>query len=225
MAEHRTLAAGQGWRLRLIALFEALKGVLALALGFGVVTTLGEPLTEAVQEFVLGLHLDPSQRFTDALIVWTHGIRPGATWLLIASALAYAGIRFAEAYGLWRDRRWAAWVAALSGGVYLPLEAYELTKGFHGYASWPHSRTSRSSRTWRRCCGGHADIRCPRPRPTFDLDEEDSSGRVANAIVSLRSIAVPPLALSRRDSSEKRSERTSIPAAATTVIGSAAGVG
>jgi uncharacterized membrane protein (DUF2068 family) len=27
------------------------------------------------------------------------------------------------------DRRWAAWVSAMSGAVYLPIEAYELSKG------------------------------------------------------------------------------------------------
>lgn len=60
MAE-RLLPASSDWRVRLIALFEALKGALALALGFGAISTFGESLSEAAQELVLGLHLDPSQ--------------------------------------------------------------------------------------------------------------------------------------------------------------------
>jgi uncharacterized membrane protein (DUF2068 family) len=47
--------------------------------------------------------------------------------LLAVAALVYSTIRFIEAFGLWRMRRWAEWFAILSGGVYLPLEIYELT--------------------------------------------------------------------------------------------------
>jgi len=128
MAERRLLA-GSDWPVRLIALFEALKGALALALGFGVIATLGESLTEAAQELVLGLHLDPSQRLPNAFIDAINGVQIGQIWIVVASALAYSMVRFAEAYGLWSDRRWAAWVSALSGGIYLPIEAYELSKG------------------------------------------------------------------------------------------------
>ena len=40
----------------------------------------------------------------------------------------YAAIRFTEGYGLWKSRVWAEWLAALSGGVYLPLEIGHLIK-------------------------------------------------------------------------------------------------
>ncbi len=65
MTQQRLLA-GSPWRIRLIALFEALKGLLALALGFGLVASFGESLSEAAQELVLGLHLDPSKRLPGA---------------------------------------------------------------------------------------------------------------------------------------------------------------
>ena len=39
-------------------------------------------------------------------------------------------LRLAEAYGLWFGRRWAEWIAALSGGVYVPVEIYELARGY-----------------------------------------------------------------------------------------------
>ena len=43
--------------------------------------------------------------------------------------LVYAVVRFAEAYGLWFGRRWAEWLAALSGAIYVPVEIYELSRG------------------------------------------------------------------------------------------------
>jgi uncharacterized membrane protein (DUF2068 family) len=43
-------------------------------------------------------------------------------------AWAYAAIRLTEGYGLWRDRARAEWLAALAGGVYLPLEVSHLVQ-------------------------------------------------------------------------------------------------
>jgi hypothetical protein len=43
-------------------------------------------------------------------------------------ALLYAGVRFIEAYGLWRMKAWAAWLAIVSGAMYLPVEVFELLK-------------------------------------------------------------------------------------------------
>ena len=37
--------------------------------------------------------------------------------------------RLIESYGLWRGRRWAEWFSALSGGIYIPLEIYEIARG------------------------------------------------------------------------------------------------
>jgi uncharacterized membrane protein (DUF2068 family) len=68
-------------------------------------------------------------RLPDAFIDAINGVQRGHIWIVVASALACSVVRFAEAYGLWNDRRWAAWVSALSGGAYLPIEAYELSKG------------------------------------------------------------------------------------------------
>ena len=35
-------------------------------------------------------------------------------------------MRFAEAYGLWLERRWAEWFAALSGSIYVLFELIEI---------------------------------------------------------------------------------------------------
>ena len=121
--------AGSRFRIRMIALLEFVKGMLALALGFGLLASLDESLIEAAQELVIGLHLDPSSRLPDAFIDAISNVHQAQLGLVVASAVAYALVRFSEAYGLWRERRWAAWVSALSGAIYLPIEAYELSKG------------------------------------------------------------------------------------------------
>jgi uncharacterized membrane protein (DUF2068 family) len=43
-------------------------------------------------------------------------------------ACGYSAIRFAEGYGLWRNRTWAEWLAAISGAIYLPIEISHLIK-------------------------------------------------------------------------------------------------
>jgi uncharacterized membrane protein (DUF2068 family) len=38
-------------------------------------------------------------------------------------------VRFIEAFGLWRRKRWAAWFGVLSGGIYIPVELFEVAHG------------------------------------------------------------------------------------------------
>ena len=42
----------------------------------------------------------------------------------------YSIMRFIEAYGLWRNRRWAEWFALISSGFFLPVEIYEMFRKF-----------------------------------------------------------------------------------------------
>jgi uncharacterized membrane protein (DUF2068 family) len=49
-------------------------------------------------------------------------------WQLPVGALFYSGLRFLEAVGLWKDRNWAKWLGAISGGIYIPVEIYEAAR-------------------------------------------------------------------------------------------------
>jgi len=53
-------------------------------------------------------------------------------WMLAARPALYAAVRGVEAYGLWYERRWAEWFALIAGGVYVPVEIYELIR----HPSW-----------------------------------------------------------------------------------------
>jgi uncharacterized membrane protein (DUF2068 family) len=50
-------------------------------------------------------------------------------WAAARLAFAYSALRFAEAYGLWKQRTWAEWVAFGSGTLLIPLEIRELIRG------------------------------------------------------------------------------------------------
>jgi uncharacterized membrane protein (DUF2068 family) len=107
-----------------------LKGAIVLAAGFGLAALVHRDVQAAAEALVERLHLDPARRFPRIFLELAGNLSSGQLWALAALAAAYSGIRFAEAYGLWRDRRWAQWLAALSGGIYVPVEIYELARGF-----------------------------------------------------------------------------------------------
>jgi uncharacterized membrane protein (DUF2068 family) len=76
------------------------------------------------------LHLNPEQTFSKIIIEAAATLTDNRIRFLVFFALLYALMRFVEAYGLWFARRWAEWFALISGCVYLPIELFELAKGF-----------------------------------------------------------------------------------------------
>lgn len=85
-------------------------------------------VAHAAHALIDRLHLDASRKFPHIFLQLAANISDAQLWALAALALAYALLRFAEAYGLWRERRWGEWIAAVSGGIYVPVEIYELTR-------------------------------------------------------------------------------------------------
>ena len=122
------------WRprfgLRAVALFEALKGTVVLVAGFGLAHAIGGDVGEFAERLVHRMHLDAAKRFPRIFIDLANNLSDAQLWGLAALAMAYAVLRLAEAYGLWFERRWGEWIAALSGGIYVPVEIYELSRGF-----------------------------------------------------------------------------------------------
>lgn len=112
--------------LRTIATFEAVKGIVVLVLGFGLLGFLGREDARFVEQLLVRMHFDPANRYLQVIIRALSEVSDTRLWLMTGFATLYAAIRLAEAYGLWTERRWAEWLAALSGGVYIPVEIYEL---------------------------------------------------------------------------------------------------
>lgn len=112
--------------LHLVAVLEAFKGGVVLLAGCGVLTLIHKDLHEVAVQLVRVLHLNPARRYPSIFIDAATRVTDFQLWMLALSALLYSGIRFAEAYGLWKGQKWAEWFGLLSGAVYLPVEIYEI---------------------------------------------------------------------------------------------------
>ena len=112
--------------MQAVAAMEAFKGLLVFGAGFGLLALLHRDVRHVAVALVTRLHLDPNAHYTGVFIDLAAGLTDTRLWALAALALLYSSVRLAEAYGLWFERRWAAWLGAGSGAIYLPIEFYEL---------------------------------------------------------------------------------------------------
>jgi uncharacterized membrane protein (DUF2068 family) len=115
--------------VRAIAFLEAAKGLLVLAAGFALLAVFHADAQRIAEELVGHLHLNPAKGTPRVFIQLIGNLFDRRLWMLATLAGAYSTMRFIEAYGLWRSRRWAEWFAAASGAVYIPFEIYELLEG------------------------------------------------------------------------------------------------
>jgi uncharacterized membrane protein (DUF2068 family) len=132
MAKHHRKEHHQGG-LRLVAGFEAAKGVLVLVTGFGLLSFIHRDLHLAAEQIVRHLHFNPASHYPSIFIETMARLTDSQLWALSVSAIGYSTVRFVEAYGLWHERPWAEWFGLLSGGIYLPMELFELFRG----VTWP----------------------------------------------------------------------------------------
>jgi uncharacterized membrane protein (DUF2068 family) len=115
--------------IRIVAAFEAVKGALVLLSGVGALSLLHRDARHVAEQLIAHLHLDAANHYPQIFLDAAARLTDTWLWLLATWAALYAGFRFVEAYGLWWSRRWAEWLAAISGGVYIPFEIYELMRG------------------------------------------------------------------------------------------------
>ena len=112
--------------LHLIALFEALKGLAAIAGSLGVLSLAHHDIQALAQALIGHFHWDPQAHYPRMLLDEAALLANTDLRQVVLLLWAYSAIRLTEAYGLWRDRAWAEWLAAVSGAVYLPLEISHL---------------------------------------------------------------------------------------------------
>ncbi len=112
--------------LRAVAVFELSKGLIALLVLIGLSWLIHRGAEPVVEAATRALHLNADHRVPILLLRAARRLDSLHLGLLVVGAGAYVSLRLIEAYGLWREREWGRWLGVISGGVYLPLELYEL---------------------------------------------------------------------------------------------------
>jgi uncharacterized membrane protein (DUF2068 family) len=121
--------------LRSVALFEGAKGGLVLLTGLGIAAFAHQDAQHLAERLVAHLHLNPARTVPRIFLDLAQQTASARLWLLAVGAVAYALVRFIEGYGLWHEKRWAKLLAAASGAIYLPFEAFELASTHSGFAA------------------------------------------------------------------------------------------
>lgn len=111
-----------------MAVLEALKGVAVLLAGCGLLSIMHHGGVTVAQGLVAWLRMDPASDYARSFVDAVSNGSP-QLWSVFILTGVYAVVRFVEAYGLWRARRWAEWLAVASFGIYLPFEIYEMLLG------------------------------------------------------------------------------------------------
>jgi uncharacterized membrane protein (DUF2068 family) len=114
--------------LKAAAIFEALKGLLVILAGLGLLAFAHRDAQAFAERLVVHLHLNPARHYPRIFIEAAGRLTDARIWFIATGAFAYSALRFAEAYGLWRARSWAEWIGIVSGSVYLPAEVIALVR-------------------------------------------------------------------------------------------------
>ncbi len=119
-AEHRAI--------RVVAWFEAFKGLLVLLAATGLPALLHRDLHALAARLIEHAHLNPASKYPSVFLDFAARVQDTRLMWLALGAAVYATVRLVEAYGLYRERAWAEVLAAASGAIYMPVEAYEWFK-------------------------------------------------------------------------------------------------
>lgn len=123
--------------LRLLALERAIRGVLLLALAYGVYRF--EGARDALDR-VFRAYLPTLRPLAEKLGVDLQSTGPvkliqkalhashSTLELVAVGVLAYGALELLEAVGLWLMKRWGEYVAVIGTAIFLPLEVYELSE-------------------------------------------------------------------------------------------------
>jgi uncharacterized membrane protein (DUF2068 family) len=114
--------------LHLIALVEAVKGVLALLAASGLALIGPAPLQRWVHALIARFQLDPNH---GAMAWLAQAINPGVVHFAAFAVLLYGMLHVVEGWGLWRAKAWASWLGCVTAAFYLPFDIYALVVHRH----------------------------------------------------------------------------------------------
>lgn len=114
--------------VRIIAFVEAAKGLLVLSAATGLLAFLHADWNGLAARLVRLSHLNPASKYPQIFLDAVARLEEPRLLLLAAGAAGYSLLRLVEAYGLFRERLWAEWLALVSCGLFVPVELMQLLR-------------------------------------------------------------------------------------------------
>jgi uncharacterized membrane protein (DUF2068 family) len=111
---------------RVIASFEAAKGLAALAAGIGLLSLFHYNIVHVASALIGHFGLNPEARYPAIFLHYADVLEDANLRTLMLIVAGYIVLRLVEAFGLWNGKAWAEWLGAVSGGIYIPFEARHL---------------------------------------------------------------------------------------------------
>ncbi len=121
--------------LRFLALERGLRGLLLLALAYGVwrfdgsrgaLMKVFNSYLPALEPLAYKFGVDLEESGPVRLIQQAFTARHSTLLLVAVGILAYGALEMIEAYGLWFKKRWGEYVAAVATSLFVPLEIHEI---------------------------------------------------------------------------------------------------
>jgi uncharacterized membrane protein (DUF2068 family) len=114
--------------LYVIIAVKLTKGLLLLALAFGVYKMAGADLSNLFDRFVLWVHLDPESRFLCDIGDRVDQITPVKMRWVATGTFLYSLFSLVEGMGLIFRLSWAGWLAIGESAFFIPIEIHELAR-------------------------------------------------------------------------------------------------
>jgi uncharacterized membrane protein (DUF2068 family) len=115
--------------LRAVATIEFIKGIFVLLIGVCAILLVRRDAWVVAESLLALLHISTDRHIAQVFLDFADNLTDTRLWAAARLAFVYSVLRFAEGYGLWRQRTWAEWIAFLSGMLLLPFEIRELMRG------------------------------------------------------------------------------------------------
>ncbi|HWO36879.1 MAG TPA: DUF2127 domain-containing protein [Candidatus Acidoferrum sp.] len=115
--------------LRVVATLEFVKGVFVLLIGLCAILLVRKDAWVMAESLLALFHINTDRHVAQMFLDFADNLTDTRLWAAAKLAFVYSALRFAEGYGLWKERTWAEWIAFLSGTLLFPLEIRELLRG------------------------------------------------------------------------------------------------
>jgi uncharacterized membrane protein (DUF2068 family) len=115
--------------LRVVASYEFIKGVFVLLIGLSALLLVHKDAWVIAESLLALLHISTDRHSAQIFLDFADQLTDARLWAAVQLAFAYSVLHLAEAYGLWKQRTWAEWLAFVSGTLFLPVEVRGLLHG------------------------------------------------------------------------------------------------